>query len=679
MSRITDTVEKLTTVIGPRPVASDTERTAAEWLYDRFKATGLAAEIQDFIAVRSVATARIISGLVCCAAVAAIGTKFMIRYYALQWTCWLVLAIVAVLLVLDMLGKRGLAGMLTKGPSQNVIARHVPQGFSPGTAPQRIVLVAHYDTGLASPLTAESVAFLQRPLSLAANLITAIAPLYTLAIIFLRKAATVQHWVWIVGMVITIIPLLLALNELFAKLFKRFSPGANNNASGVAAMLAVAERLTGVDPDSADDRKARTSGVDAPPAPPVVSTGGGDTRGEEYVGRHARGGGGTGPQPVDFAQLEAATQSGPIQRDMREAQILSFETVEFGQLDTSAPPVRPMVSRRGQTGSLRPVGGTGSLRPVTADPQDTLAFSPIDDYDASSTFAEVPATSDVLLDADIVGTPVDVEGLSGAHGFGDDTGRAARRSGREKGGLFGRLRDRKGAKQSRGGRGAGQTADDDPSNWLGLDHDFNARTEGAKIGSWDNFGGDDDADGFAWKGGRAAGDVIEDGDYAAIEAARIRRRVAENYDMNMAEKEVWFVATGASFSANAGMKEFIGANADALRGALIVNLQALGAGDLYWTTKERAAGTHATSARLTSLARRVSRETETRIKALRTRSPRTDAALALAAGFRAMSIMRLTAKGVPFAWTSPQDTAARIDASAIEEAAGFVSALIHEA
>jgi hypothetical protein len=240
----------------------------------------------------------------------------------------------------------------------------------------------------------------------------------------------------------------------------------------------------------------------------------------------------------------------------------------------------------------------------------------------------------------------------------------------------------KGRKKEKAPRTKGMThapIADDPSNWLGLDSGFDARNEGKTIGSWDNFEEVGEDDGFAWKGGFAGDDPIEDNGFAVNEAARIRRKITDALDVNLSDKEIWFVATGAHFAGRVGMRAFLSTYQEHLRDALIINLVSLGAGDLYWTTKERFAGTRICSARLTSLARRVSREKDLRAKALRTRAPQTDAGPALAAGRRAISLLRLTPKGLPFAWASEQDTAARLDVENIDEAAAFVCELIREA
>ena len=52
------------------------------------------------------------------------------------------------------------------------------------------------------------------------------------------------------------------------------------------------------------------------------------------------------------------------------------------------------------------------------------------------------------------------------------------------------------------------------------------------------------------------------------------------------DTEVWFVALGSQYSGNAGMKAFLAAHERELHGALVVELDGLGAGDLSYVKKE---------------------------------------------------------------------------------------------
>jgi hypothetical protein len=230
------------------------------------------------------------------------------------------------------------------------------------------------------------------------------------------------------------------------------------------------------------------------------------------------------------------------------------------------------------------------------------------------------------------------------------------------------------------GRKKGRKDNPEVKEWLGVDENFDARKAGKDIGSWDNFSedGDEDDDGFGWKGGWAGDDPIGDPEFAASEAARIRRRVTESVDRELTEKEVWFVATGAEEVGTLGMQAFLRDHGDELRDALFITIDGCGAGHLYWASAEGMARRYRASARLVGLARRVSRETETLIKPRIFKGLSTDATPALARGFKAMSILALDDHGVPVNWHWKTDTADQLDPALIEKTAEFVAAMVRE-
>lgn len=103
------------------------------------------------------------------------------------------------------------------------------------------------------------------------------------------------------------------------------------------------------------------------------------------------------------------------------------------------------------------------------------------------------------------------------------------------------------------------------SDWLGVDDDFDAKSSGRDIGSWDNFEGDD------WKGGAtgAPGTPVDD----------LRDAVTSMGDDELLGHDIWFVATGASELDNAGIQAFLDTHRDKLRGVFLINLESIGAGD----------------------------------------------------------------------------------------------------
>ena len=791
MSQVPRSLDVLTHEIGPRPAFSDTERQAAEWLQDRFVEAGVPAELHDFDAPRSPQSARIFTYLLVPIALFGIGAGFLEQMWVIHWLCWIVLAALSVLTLLDFHGPKGPAGLialLPKGPSQNVIAKSIPSSFTPGEKSKKIILVANYDSDLVSPLSAEATAALQRSIQALANGIVVVMPLLALPLVsgaVIPAQATV--WFYRVLLFLCLPGALLLINQLIARIMNRYSPGANNNASGVAALLAsmdllaegqqghsghttttAAVKLAAAEAKAAAAAKqsSKMPGVDYTPptgastkmaavpltASPDTSSAALDidrTKSVEAADAKDKDKGKDEGDSLslivgdlvieDFSsslsskpEMESADvpqrSATPAREDRQKERFVSFETVEFSSLGNEAK--------------------------VEAAP----SYAALDDYDAQTTFAdEQPALATEVLDAGIIGAPPVGEGegdikeptkRSSDRDKSSRDKRSKRGSGRVgRAPKAGRSQKKKKGLFSFGKKGLDASHVDDPTNWLGLDQDFDARKDGKLMGTWDNFGegvdaagdavgdladsssssddrapmedtvytddvvqapqftdeippppsldsgvvdltdsfaplggfdGEDD-DGFAWKGGFAGDDPIEDAEYASAEAARIRRKVVESLDVDLKEKEVWFVLTGAGCAERAGIRAFMNDYGDQLRDALFINVSAVGSGDLYWSSKERSGRSYLSSARLTSTLRRLSRESQVRIKPWKKGALVSDAGPILAAGRKAVSIVRLNEKGAPFALASAQDTAARLDSNKIDEVAQLVCSIIREA
>lgn len=112
------------------------------------------------------------------------------------------------------------------------------------------------------------------------------------------------------------------------------------------------------------------------------------------------------------------------------------------------------------------------------------------------------------------------------------------------------------------------------SDWLGVEDDYDAKKSGRGIGSWDNFEDDDNG----WKGGATSSD--------GASAEDMLSAVASMGDDELLGHDIWFVATGASDCDGAGMKAFLEAHRDKLRGVFFINLESIGAGRLSVVTVE---------------------------------------------------------------------------------------------
>ena len=178
------------------------------------------------------------------------------------------------------------------------------------------------------------------------------------------------------------------------------------------------------------------------------------------------------------------------------------------------------------------------------------------------------------------------------------------------GGLFGRKK---------------KNEQDSMSDWLGVEDDYDAKKSGRGIGSWDNFEDDD-----GWKGGATSSDGASAEDMLAA--------VASMGDDELLGHDIWFVATGASDCDGAGMKAFLAAHRDKLRGVFFINLESIGAGRLSVVTVEGEQQLLKGDRRIMNLVNKVCKSFHVDCGAFEMPYAKTDAYAALEASRRALTI-----------------------------------------
>lgn len=188
---------------------------------------------------------------------------------------------------------------------------------------------------------------------------------------------------------------------------------------------------------------------------------------------------------------------------------------------------------------------------------------------------------------------------------------AAKTQKRGLGGLFGRKK---------------KNEQDSMSDWLGVEDDYDAKKSGRGIGSWDNFEDDDDG----WKGGATSSD--------GASAEDMLSAVASMGDDELLGHDIWFVATGASDCDGAGMKEFLAAHRDKLRGVFFINLESIGAGRLSVVTVEGEQQLLKGDRRIMNLVNKVCKSFHVDCGAFEVPYAKTDAYAALEASRRALTI-----------------------------------------
>lgn len=645
MSQVMEHVHQLAEVIGPRPAATDAEASAADYIEEVFRARGLDVERQEFDAARTSSWPFVVCHAL---TLVAIGLTFLLPIVAL------VPAVLAAVLLAFELDSRSLLGrFMPKGPSQNIIARHVPRQRR-GERLKRVVIVAHYDSAKSSLEYSPGVVK-NAP---ALRLVTRVTTYAAAAVILFASmpfAAGWKPWTAVAALVAggaVVVPLVINLHR---ELFMHATDGANGNASGVAAMIGVME-ATVPEPDEVQfsDRRYRRT-------------------------------------------VDDAYDAGVVPDDA----VLEYRTVDVGAFPVAEDvPLGGFGDVDWQTGAFTPVRSETPTAPVPA-PSAAPSHIPADDWAEDAGVGPLwddetpaPAPRSVAdswraarapepprpapVPARWDGAPVAPEGdediIEGQERItfesADETPPSASRIEFTQQPAHGRLLE------------LGSEPDEEEpdahtghgiSAWLGIGKGFDVRKAGKKIGSWDNI---DDDDEFGFKAGTAGDDP--QASEALDAAARIRRRVTESVNRALVEKEIWFVATGADDAGGCGMKALLDVFGDDLEDALIINIENVGAGTVGFVTEEGMGRVLRADRRLLTQAKRTARESGLAIKAGSRRGLMTSATPALARRFRAMTVMAFDINGRVPNWRWRTDTVDNISANTIEQATEFVTALVRD-
>lgn len=281
--------------------------------------------------------------------------------------------------------------------------------------------------------------------------------------------------------------------------------------------------------------------------------------------------------------------------------------------------------------------------------------------------------------------------------------------------------------------------DDEPSpqEWLEVDETFDARTVGAERGGWESFREDDgmadpgattqldpynagydndeygtfEDDGFdgpydydnvdeyddgyglderrPWHGGAFSprrmekaeltsedvpsepfdADGFDDPDVPA-ELKQIYQ--FRNPDINT---EVWFVALGSELAQNGGMRAFLTEHQQDLRGSIIIDLDALGAGDLCMIEQEGMYRSVKTSSRMKRYVKKASQATGLNVGSAQIKWKDSASSYAIKQGYQAMHLAGMNG-AKPAYFAQGDDVLENIDEQTLEENADFVMELL---
>jgi hypothetical protein len=226
MEESLEVVQSLAEEIGPRPPTSAAEARAAAYVNSRMRRAGLDVEVHTFKAPKTFSLPYIVL------LIAAIVTPVVHWFF---WPAAPPLALAALVgFVAEMLAIPAVSSWLPKGESQNIIGTRSAAHENR----RHLIIMAHLDTSRAGLLFhPRFVGGFRRTLLFTIFALVSLPVLSVLAWVF------DSIWLWFAMWIPVVFLLVLLVLLLHQELFTKHVPGANDNASGVATLLQVAEEV----------------------------------------------------------------------------------------------------------------------------------------------------------------------------------------------------------------------------------------------------------------------------------------------------------------------------------------------------------------------------------------------------------------------------------------------------
>lgn len=251
MSDLMEYTQYLSKAIGPRPAGTEEEQQAALYITEQFqKEAGFSANIEEFKqSTRPDLSAAILS------TVAVVLTLVSMLLPMVVIPVFIVNAILAVVYVVEAMGHPLLSHALARGASQNVIAKYQPNLDGEGatrSVTRKLIVVAHYDLGHVVPPLVKRL----DSMKMSFNLLSAYVVVAMAVLVFIRIfVAIIGGGVLVILNILSVIAMLLGLLPVIKFVMQNNAPyneGANNNATGVAALIELASRISNGSVSEAD-------------------------------------------------------------------------------------------------------------------------------------------------------------------------------------------------------------------------------------------------------------------------------------------------------------------------------------------------------------------------------------------------------------------------------------------
>ena len=251
MAQLYDYVDYLSREIGARPAGTEEEQQAALYIAEQFqKDAGFHTEIEEFTSSSNIEGASAILGVI-----VIVASILAMLFNMLAIPAFILIAVSAAIYILEAFDKPFISKALSRGASQNVVSKYQPSGegsSSPRGHSRKIILVAHYDSGKVKPGIVSRFESMNAPVGLICIGGMLAAAFFMLLRIFLGSVGGLGI---ILLNVLTVISLIIVALPVLRALLYRVAPyneGANNNATGVAALIEVASRISSGSVSEAD-------------------------------------------------------------------------------------------------------------------------------------------------------------------------------------------------------------------------------------------------------------------------------------------------------------------------------------------------------------------------------------------------------------------------------------------
>lgn len=576
--------------------------------------------------------------------------------------------------VLEYLGTEIFANVGPSARSQNVVAMHEASGPLVAKGNRPIVIAAHYDSPRESFLYSSGISKYLPMIYRAAPWCVLAAGVSSIFQILLFFPEPFRRVIWVLGILAAVVPLVVGVGSIVER-FSSCSLGANDNKASVAALLGVLEEVFPA--GSADDIVARIAQKRRERAkkPEAVRHG-------EEVLRSL----GVLPEECEIVYVDEPEP----EEEPDFGATSDLASIDDAEDDASATAVTaPVLQEVPEPEDAS--DETRIYRPQVADVARRAALFDLPDpsEEEGDPFAsfEAPAQRPALLDRlntanernarriqdSLAGFDDEPDGLdapvpdysAAAEEEPEAPAPAQEAPARKRFSLFGRKKQE----------------EESLSDFLGVEDDYDAKTGGRQIGSWEELEAQDEE--FSrrrksdprWKGGAAASEELREGEDAPAQEELAEAAASLGLDELLCH-DIWFVALGANGLDHAGMKAFIAKHRPQLRGAFIVNLDCVGAGELSIVTAEGLFNTRRADRRISRLLKGAANDLNVELGETRLDWRSTDATPAMRSSMRAATIMGVSDAGLPALSRTPDDVDDNVDPSQIATVANLVTELI---